>query len=916
MKDTGDSPMIECRLNGVEITLTAGPLDRLSEVLRRNGFCGTKVGCDAGDCGACTVLIDGAVACGCLVPAAQAHGCAIDTVEGLAEPAGLSALQQSFARHGAAQCGICTPGMLVCATHLLQNNPHPTRTEVEEALGGVLCRCTGYRKIIDAVLDVQGGASPELPACGSAIGARVERLDGVEKITGRDLFAADTIPADALWLRLIRSPHHRAAFEFGDIDAWRAGQPGIRAVFSCRDIPGRNVFGVIPPFADQVVFAEHEVRFRGEAVAAVVGTEASVKSLDLNTFPVTWHKLPASLTPADAMGGDAALLHTERADNVLVKGLVQRGDAPAALHEPHHQVSGKYSTPFIEHAYIEPEAGYATRVGDRIEVYTCTQTAGMAQEDLAEILALSQDQVRVIPTAVGGGFGSKLDLSIQPFLCIAAWHLKQPVAAVYSRIESMQTTTKRHPSEIEVSVSCDANGRLQAMDFYGVFNTGAYASWGPTVANRVPIHASGPYYVPHYRARSVAVHTNTPPAGAFRGFGVPQAAIAVESLLDKLADKAGVDRLQFRIDNALRNDMPTVTGQTFSRGVGIAECLQALQCAWSEAGKAVTEHNRSEGRYRRGRGLGTCWYGCGNTSLPNPSTIKIAVDAAGRVQLHQGAIDIGQGANTVIAQIAADSLGAALEAISIKGGDTDITPDAGKTSASRQTFVSGNAAKLAAASLRRMILREVNASASAQLEFGEGVIRVTDDERVHTIDLSQCECDDEGYVLTAIETYDPPTTDLDANGQGAPYAQYGYGAQLIELTVDMELGCVKLDKLTTAHDVGRAINPLLIEGQIEGGATQGIGMALMEEFVPGVAENLHDYLIPTIGDIPEFEHHILEIEDAEGPFGAKGLGEHVLIPTAPAILNAIRDATGAEVRDLPATPDRVLAAIRQQELPE
>lgn len=279
--------------------------------------------------------------------------------------------------------------------------------------------------------------------------------------------------------------------------------------------------------------------------------------------------------------------------------------------------------------------------------------------------------------------------------------------------------------------------------------------------------------------------------------------------------------------------------------------------------------------------------------------------------LHQGAIDLGQGANTVMAQIAADALGVSIAQVGLIGADTDVTPDAGKTSASRQTFVSGNATLAAATDLRNQILRCVNASETSTIFFGQGFITVEDGDGQHRIDLQELPVHD-NYVFEAIETYNPPVSALDENGQGIPYAQYGYGAQVVELSVNIELGTVKLHKITTAHDVGCAINPQLIEGQIEGGATQGIGMALMEEFIPGKVENLHDYLIPTIGDIPEFEHHIIEVPDAEGPNGAKGLGEHVLIPTTPAITNAIRHACGAEITRLPATPDRVLTAIRKQ----
>ncbi|OED40012.1 aldehyde oxidase [Chromatiales bacterium (ex Bugula neritina AB1)] len=904
-------------LNGRAVSGIEKPLRRLSDVLRNKGLTGTKVGCDAGDCGACTVLLDGVPVCSCLVAVGQIEGCSVETVESLEQAVNgciiPAALQQSFLKHGAAQCGICTPGMLIAATHLLRTNSAPSTQEVNDALGGVLCRCTGYSKIVDAVVDapnlLDSKEESTQPPAGAAIGARLQRLDGAPKVNGQDLFGADVIPPEALRLRIIRSPHHSADFTFGDTEAWLKKKQ-LDLLLTAADIPGINRFGVIPPFADQPVFAEQRVRFRGEAIAAVVGSSDVIESLETGSFPVEWIVHEPSLTPEEALHASAMRLHPERLGNVLVRGLVQRGDAEGALNNSKYTEQGSFSTPFIEHAYIEPEAGFAQRAGNSIEIYTCTQTAGMTREELAAIMGLAEDQVRVRPTSVGGGFGSKLDLSLQPYLCLAAWKLDRPVGGIYSRRESMQSTTKRHPSQIEVRVGCDANGKLTAVEFAGTFNTGAYASWGPTVANRVPIHASGPFYVPNYSARSTAVHTNTAPAGAFRGFGVPQASVALESVLDRLADKMGLDRLEFRLNNALDNNQPTGTGQVFSSGVGIRSCLQALQPAWDTARQQCEEFNNNNSRYRKGYGIATCWYGCGNTSLANPSTMKLAISRCGKIVLHQGAIDLGQGASTVVAQIAADTLGVAVGEIHLLGADTAITPDAGKTSASRQTFVSGKAAYLAARLLRQLVLREVNASDAALLAVKDGVLSIEDNNQRHVLKLAEREPDEEGYVFCAIETYDPPTSELDENGQGNPYAQYGYGAQLVELTVDIELGSVTLDRLTSAHDVGRAINPLLVEGQIEGGATQGIGMALMEEFVPGVSENLHDYLIPTIGDVPEFVHHIVEVPDAEGPYGAKGLGEHVLIPTAPAILNAIRDATGAEINHLPATPDKILAAIQ------
>ncbi|MCP5366671.1 MAG: molybdopterin-dependent oxidoreductase [Hyphomicrobiales bacterium] len=902
-------------LNGREVTATVAPMRRLTKVLRDDlGLTGTKVGCDAGDCGACTVLLDGEAVCACLVPAARVAGRTVTTVEGLgdagAADGALNRLQRSFLRHGAAQCGICTPGMLVTATALLARNPSPSEAEVETALGGVLCRCTGYRKIITAV--VEAGAEPAAapaPAAGAAVGSRIDRLDGGPKVLGTDRFGDDGAPAGAVAVRVIRSPHPHATFRIGDTEAFLAARPGLLRVYTAADVPGSNTFGVLPPFADQPVFAEGLVRFRGEAVAMVAGETEAIEALDPADFPVTWAPLPALTDMAAALAEDSAPLHPGRPGNLLVSGLVHKGDPAAALAAAAFTVEGAFETGFVEHAYVEPEAGYAVRTGDRLEIRACTQAPYMDRDDVAAILGLEKEAVRIVATATGGGFGSKLDLSVQPYIALAAWTLGRPARLAYSRPESMMSTTKRHPARMAMRVGADAEGRLLAVTFEGDFNTGAYASWGPTVANRVPVHASGPYVVPHYRAVARAVHTHAPPSGAFRGFGVPQSTIAQESLYDELADAVGMDRLDFRIVNALTAGQPTGTGQVLSAGVGFRECLEALRPRWERARREAAAANAAGGRQRRGVGVAGMWYGCGNTSLPNPSTIKVGLHRDGRLVLFQGAVDIGQGANTVIAQICADALGVDVADLEIVQADTDRTPDAGKTSASRQTFVSGKAAELAGRDLRAAILRQTNAAEDARLDVRGGTVVVLDGGAEHAVDPAALAADGDGFVLMGEGTFDPPTQPLDANGQGVPYATYGYGAHMVELEVDLDLGTVNLLKLTAAHDVGRAINPTLLEGQIEGGAAQGIGLALMEEYLPGRSENLHDYLIPTFGDVPPVESIIVEDADPLGPYGAKGIGEQALIPTAPAILNAIRDATGARIRRVPATPDQVRAAI-------
>jgi len=906
---------IDLVVNGDERSLTASGSERLSAVLRNDfNLIGTKIGCEAGDCGACTVLIDGEPACACLVPVGQVAGASIATIEGIAGATESGArLLDAFHQAGAAQCGACTPGMIVSAAALLDATPHPTDDEIETALGGVLCRCTGYRKIFDAVrIAAAGGAKQPIVAKGH-VGEPLPRLDGRAKVEGRDLFGADVIPQEALYLRAIRSPHHRARFSFGDLDAWLASTPGVERILTSVDIPGRNLFGVIQSFADQPVFAVDETRYRGEAVAAVIGRRVTIETLDLSTFPIEWAPLPHALTLDEAMSSRAPVLHDARPDNILVRGYVEKGDISVIFDDVDVVVGGEFETGFVEHAYIEPEAGFARRVGDRIEIAACTQSPYMDRDDIAAILGIAPEEVRIVPTAVGGGFGSKLDLSVQPYIAVAAWLMQTPVAMIYSRPESIASTTKRHPSRVRSRIAASHDGKLTAIDFSADFNTGAYASWGPTVANRVPVHASGPYYVPNYRARTRAIHTNCAPSGAFRGFGVPQMAVAQEQLLDELAAHLAIDPLELRILNALDGDTPTATGQVLGDGVAFRKCLEALRDGWRTARHDAEAHNAATtGPVRRGVGVAGMWYGCGNTSLPNPSTIRIGLKPDGRIALHQGAVDIGQGSNTVITQIAASALGIEIEKFDLVPADTDLTPDCGKTSASRQTFVTGRAAEAAGLTLRAKILRLANVSDAAEIGLEHGRLRIVDKGRRHEVLLSTMRADSRGYLLTAEETFDPPTTPLDAKGQGNPYAVYGFGAHMAEVDVDMRLGTVKVRRVVAAHDVGRAINPTLLEGQIEGGVMQGLGLALMEEFHPGRGENLHDYLIPTIGDAPLIESILIETPTSIGPFGAKGIGEQALIPTAPAIFNAIRHATGVIVRRAPATPDRLLDAIKRQ----
>ena len=902
-------------VNGRPVTVDAPSLKRLADVLRDNlGLTGTKVGCNAGDCGACTVLLDGDQVCSCMVSLAQAAGRHVETVEGLARNGSLNRLQRAFLRHGAAQCGACTPGMLIAATELLRASPRPRAAEVLDGLGGVLCRCTGYRKIVAAVLDAAGDAPQPLntPPAGAAVGARLAKLDGKPMLTGAERYGADAVPADALWLRIVRSPHDSARVALGDLEAVAAARPGVERILTAADVPYNRV-GIYPDLRDQPVLAEGVVRYRGDPVVALVGKRVAVTAVRDEDLPIRYEPLPPVRGLDEARAPDARLVHEETEGNRLIEGGVERGDAQAALAGCAVTAHGHFETAFVEHAYIEPEAGWARRVGERVELFVSTQTPVMDRDMTAEVLGLAPTQVRVVPSACGGGFGGKLDVSIQPLTALAAWLTGAPVACVYERPESMMASPKRHPAVIEARMGCDADGTLQAVAFDASFDTGAYASWGPTVAGRVPVHASGPYAVPHVSARGRAFYTNGPPAGAFRGFGVPQAAIAHEALMDDLADGLGMDRLELRLRNALRAGDATATGQVLEASAGLAPSLEALTPRWQRALEDAARANTREGPVRRGVGIGCMWYGIGNTALSNPSAMRITLDREGRLTLYNGAVDIGQGSTTILAQICADALGVAANRIAQVIGDTDWTEDAGKTSASRQTFVSGKAAELAGAELRAAILREANAAADATIEFTGAQVVVRDGGRRVELDLARLKADSAGVVLEGVGRFDPPTTTLDAKGQGTPYATYAFGAQVAVVDVDTELGTVTPVRIHAAHDVGRAINPTQVEGQIEGGIAQGIGLALMEEYLPGRTENLHDYLIPTIGDVPEIEVIIVEDPEPLGPFGAKGVGEPGLIPTAPAILGAIRHATGVRVTRVPALPHRLRAALRDRE---
>jgi len=908
-------------LNDAPQTISVNPLRRFSDVLREDlGLTGTKVGCDAGDCGACTILIDGEQRYACLTAVGQLEGHNARTVEGLAESSNLTTLQQAFLDEGAAQCGICTPGMLMAAQSLLDQTANPTESQVLDAIGGVLCRCTGYTKIVQAVLKAgQTSSTEQTPPSGSAVGSRMVKVDGRKKLTGEEIFSADHAPEDSLWLRAIRSPHPRAKFTIAHPEKVLQKYPGMVKVLTADDVTGNNGFGIFPHIKDQPVLAKDHVRFRGEAVVALVGERESVESVSEEDLGLTWEPLEAIRGWDASLSGNLEPVQAEIPDNILAKGFLKKNDVEKGFSESFVVAEGSWTTSAVEHGYIEPEAGYARKVGQRLEIFVCTQAPYLDQTEVAQVLGLAAEQIRIIPSAVGGAFGGKLDISVQPLVALAAWILDRPVRCIYTRPESLASTTKRHPARMNAKAGCSRDGKLTAFEFHGDFNTGAYASWGPTVADRVPIHCTGPYFVPNVLSQTKALLTNETPSGAFRGFGTPQAAIACEALMDELAEKIGMDALDFRIKNALRKGDRTSTNQLLENSVGQVECLESLKSRWQKWRKEAAVFNQKATHIKRGVGCGSAWYGCGNTSLSNPSTIRVGINGKGKVTLYNGAMDIGQGSNTIMVQICADALGLPASQFEYVMGDTDLTADAGKTSASRQAFVSGKATQLSGEHLRAQIIHLAEATEPATLRIEQTEMSATekliveDENGEHVIILADILPQPNGDVLTGEGTFDPPTTTLDENRQGSPYATYGFAAHLAEVEVDTLLGTTKVLRIAAAHDVGKTINPTQVEGQVHGGIAQGLGMALMEEYIQAVSENLHDYLMPTVGDMPEIEVILIEDPEPLGPYGAKGIGEHALIPTAPAILGAIKHATGVSIHHVPATPDRVFTALREAE---
>jgi len=739
------------------------------------------------------------------------------------------------------------------------------------------------------------------------VGVEIPKVDALEKVLGEARYGADLHSKDPLYLKVVRSTKNHAKIVRIEMDG-ALGVPGVERIFTSKDIPGKNMIGTISK--DQPILASDRVRYIGDPIALIAAKTSEIVEEAAQKVIVVYEDLLSVTNPEEALKLDAPLIHEK--GNLLLEFNVIRGDVQAGFREAEIIIEETYTTCWVDHAYMEPDAGISYMDDDgRITVVCPTQNVHYDQKEVASVLSLPLEKVRIIQSATGGGFGGRLDITVQCLLALATFHLKKPVKIVYSREEVFQVTSKRHPLKIRYKSGAKRDGTITAVEVDILGDTGAYASYGSTVAIRSAVHATGPYQVPHVKVRSRMVYTNNPWSGAMRGFGVPQMAFAHESQMDLLAQALKMDPIEIRLRNALQVGSETGTGQTLMASVGMKETLRKVK-EWKDR-TVISKYDPKRPAIRRGIGVGSMWYGIGNTGIANPSTAQMEIHPNGEIKLFTGVADIGQGSDTVLLQIASDGLGLPLKEIFLVRADTALTTDAGATSASRQTYISGNAILNAIKNLKKDIIREGSQLLGVDdkdLYFEDGKIRQKLNPSISLFIKEVAKrC---GKVLRGEGHFDPETTRLDPKtGQGVPYATYAFATHLAEVEVDTETGKVKVLRIVASHDVGKAIHPKNVIGQIMGGIAMGMGFALMEEYVPGETTSFVNYLIPTSKDVPEVIPVIVEDIEPSGPFGAKGVGEPALIPSAPAILNAIADAIGQRIYYLPANLERVMEAIKK-----
>jgi xanthine dehydrogenase molybdenum-binding subunit len=899
--------LLRMQLNGAPVEIEVSEQRYLADVLREElGLTGTKVGCNEAECGLCTVIVDGTPVNSCVYPAFKAQDKQVETIEGLARDGELHPLQQAFLDHGAVQCGICTPGVIMTAKALLDERgpagPPLEEADIRSALKDSYCRCTGYQTIIRAIQQASGQpVEPYLPATGAArnaVGQPRPNPNALAKITGTARFTDDYRFPGMLYARTRRAGVAHAKIRSIDTTKARA-LDGVHAVLTHRDIPGRNLHGVVS--LDWPVLCSDKVRYVGDAVAIVAADTAEIAAAAVELIDVDYEDLPVVADAIEALADDAPRVHEERPDGNLLKHIkVRRGNVDDGFADADVIIDRTYRTPTTEHMFLEPECAIGvpadydpTRFGgshepdatsgetakhDKTTIYVGSQIPYTDRDQAAAALDIPPTSVRVVATLMGGGFGGKEDIAGQIHVALLAEACQRPVKMLYSRHESLMVHPKRHATVIRMRTGARRDGSLTAVQATLYGDGGAYASLSEKVLTRATTHATGPYDVPNVKVDCYATYTNNVPCGAFRGFGVTQSCFAVESNMDLLAESLSMDAVELRRLNALDVGSATSTGQVLRESTGLLECIDRVD---AEMRTGNFRWTWDEGHCRLSWGTAVAYKNTGlGGGAPDKATAVVEAwrDAGASVmaEVRISSAEMGQGLPGVLAAFAAEELMTDPRNVSVVLGDTDICPDGGPTTASRQTFVSGNAVRLAAA------------AAARQLKDKRG-------ERVHI-----------RY------DYEAPQTQPLGTG-GDMHVAFSYCAQAALCEIDMRSGEVRVRRIIAAHDVGRAINPLTLEGQIEGGIVMGLGFALTEHFIQEEGRPwtriMARYKTPSIEHAPQLSSHIVEHEVAAGPYGAKGVGELPSIPVAPAITNAIQRATGIRVRSLPVDQDELLRAI-------
>ena len=808
-----------------------------------------KDGCSEGACGTCTVLIDGKATRACIPQTDKLEGKTIVTVEGLTDFE-QKVYTYAFGHAGAVQCGFCIPGMVMCAKGLLDVNPNPTREEAAFAIRNNICRCTGYVKIIDAILLAaelfRDGKIPGESGDWS-LGQRVPRVDVEEKVTGTGQYPDDIYLDGMIYGSAIRSRYPRARVLAIHTEEAKA-LPGVVGVFTAADIPGSNKVGHLKKDWDTMIAVGDITHYLGDAICLVAAETPEILAQAKALVKVDYEELPMVRSPREAMLPDAPLVHKE--GNLLAHKHIQRGNPALAIAKSKHILTRRFSTPWTEHAFLEPECAVAYPEEDGVMVLSTDQGAYDTQHEIMGMLGLSAEKVKVRNCLVGGGFGGKEDVTVQHHAALIAYLTKRPVKVKLTRAESILIHPKRHPMEMEFALGCDENGIIQGVVAEVIADTGAYASLGGPVLERACTHAAGPYNYQNFEIDGWAYYTNNPPAGAFRGFGVTQTCFCIETLLNQMADIVGITPWEIRYRNAIRPGQELPNGQIVDDSTGLVETLEAVK-PYVDAHKYV--------------GLACAMKNAGvGVGIPDTGRVRLVVQG-GKLHILAGASCIGQGLGTVLTQMVCDQTGISPQNIVYERSNTYHSPDSGTTSGSRQTLFTGEACRRACQDLKKALKGKTLTDMEGQEFYGEYLGKT-----------------------------DPLGADVP---NPVSHIAYGYATQVCILN---EEG--KIEQIVAAHDVGKAVNPLSIEGQIEGGVVMSMGYALTERYPLDNCKPTAKY--GTLGllranQIPEITPIIVEKQGLNVACGAIGIGEITSIPTAPAIADAYFRYDGSLRTSLP-----------------